>query len=149
MELRKNQYIESLPIPSTKVRKRNKVRVKSETKVKSTDRTLSFYKKMTVFIFLFFITMAILSIAGYIKISYEMNELHNIQTKTAQMEAQRDQWVMKLEPYKDPTRIENIARSSLGMDYPKSEQYITLDLKGSSAKLNMDEVKTELTNKNE
>ena len=130
MELRKNEWIESLPQIERKKKKKVRVRVQKKVATKS-----SVINKVTTLAFILFVLLSFLTIAGFTKIYFDNMELQKLTQTREELEAQRDYLTMELETYKESSRIEEIARSSLGMDYPNSDQYVKMDLNGETSKL--------------
>lgn len=69
----------------------------------------------------------LISLIGYTNISQMNKDISKMKKEVAELEASRDYLLMQLEPYKSTQRVEDIARISLGMDYPTRDQLLYLD----------------------
>lgn len=72
--------------------------------------------------------MACQVIMNFTRMSQLSNEIDQIEGQIAIKESERDDLEAKLEPYKRTSRIEEIAKLKLGLDYPKSSQIVRLDM---------------------
>lgn len=68
-----------------------------------------------------------ISLIGYTNITQMNKDISKMKKEVAELEASRDYLLMQLEPYKSTQRVEDIARISLGMDYPTRDQLLYLD----------------------
>lgn len=136
MEVQKKLYNDALPADFQRDKKRIKIKV-AKQKTVAKDIGKSYYKTVCGLVFVFFITMAILATYGSTIVSMKNEELNNIEVSRAELEGHRDYLIMNLEPYKESARIEEIARSSLSMDYPRKDQYIEMDLEGKTKDLDL------------
>lgn len=137
MEVQKKLYNDALPSNFPRDRKKVKIKVSKEKTV-TKDVGRSHYKTVCGAVFVFFITMAILATYGSTIVSMKNTELKNIEVSRTELEGHRDYLIINLEPYKEAARIEEIARSSLSMDYPRNDQYIEMDLEGKTKDLNIE-----------
>lgn len=64
------------------------------------------------------------SIMGYTVLSGLNREMASVRTELRALEADRDYAAMQLEPYIKDTRIEQLARTRLHMDYPTTAQKV-------------------------
>lgn len=150
MEVRKKYYNEALP--QTSLREKKKVKIKSAKRIAVAEKrtsSVSLYKAASVFVFIFFISMALLATYGSTLVNMQNKELKKVEISRTELEGHRDYLIMNLEPYKDANRIEEIARSSLGMDYPRKDQYIPMNLEGRTKNLFTNKGKTSDIGKNE
>lgn len=78
--------------------------------------------------------MGILSIAmiftllsRYSKVSLLSNRSFELDNEIKSLQAERDFLITEIEPYKATDRIESLAKIRLGMDYPRTDQYVSVD----------------------
>src|SRR5699024_29823 len=69
----------------------------------------------------------IVSLIGYTNLNQMNKEILKMKKEVSELEANRDYLLMQLEPYKSTQRVEDIARISLGMDYPTQDQLLYLE----------------------
>ena len=72
--------------------------------------------------------MACQVIMNFTRMSQLSNEIDQIEGQIAIKESERDDLEAKLEPYIRTSRIEEIAKVKLGLDYPKASQIVRLDM---------------------
>lgn len=77
----------------------------------------------------FCVVMSIQVIMNYTQISQVSTTIDEIENQIELKESERDSLVSKLEPYKATTRIEQLAKLNLGMDYPRGDQIVKIDVK--------------------
>lgn len=143
MEVLKKYYNEALPQTFPREKKKVKIKtVKRAAAAKKRKSTFALYKAASVFVFIFFVSMALLATYGSTLVNLQNKELQQVEVSRTELEGHRDYLIMNLEPYKDSNRIEEIARSSLGMDYPRKDQYMSMNLEGRTQKLYVDKSNT-------
>lgn len=67
-------------------------------------------------------------IMNYTVISRLNNDIQTIEEEIAIKESEIDLLNAELEPFKSASRIEELAKLKLGLDYPKQNQYVEIDL---------------------
>lgn len=72
--------------------------------------------------------MSIQVIMNYTQIAQVSTTISEIENQIELKESERDGLVSKLEPYKATTRIEQLAKLNLGMDYPRGDQIVNIDV---------------------
>nr|WP_072514175.1 hypothetical protein [Ndongobacter massiliensis] len=70
--------------------------------------------------------LLVCSIMGYTVLSSLNREMASVRTELRALEADRDYAAMQLEPYIEDTRIEQLARTRLNMDYPTAQQQVQI-----------------------
>lgn len=91
-------------------------------------RESSLYKNITLFIFAT-VTLAfsVVILYGYLNIAQQNRKINALNSEIRSLETERDDYDIKLEPYKSVDRIEKIARLNYNMVFPKKEQVKYLD----------------------
>lgn len=98
-------------------------------KRKKYNRVFDFFRNfillVLVFISLYFTFKVITNYSEIAKIN---GEIELIEEEIALKQSQRDALSVELEPYKATSRIESIAKLELGLDYPRSDQIVEIDM---------------------
>lgn len=107
--------------------KKNKIERKKQKERELKLRRMSFLNRMLVVtLLMIFITGTGFVFYGQYEIAQLNDVLMEKQQEIVDLSANRDYIRVQLEPYQASNYIENIARVSLGMDYPTKDQYIHL-----------------------
>jgi len=131
MGMAQRKYIEDYNVKPKVVHKNIKVVRKNNNKYilnKKKDK-----KKKNFRILCYVITSGLLvaslivSLIGYTNLNQMNKEILKMKKEVSELEANRDYLLMQLEPYKSTQRVEDIARISLGMDYPTQDQLLYLE----------------------
>ena len=91
-------------------------------------RESSLYNNITLFLFAT-VTLAfsVVILYGYLNIAQQNRKINALNSEIRSLETEKDDYDIKLEPYKSVDRIEKIARLNYNMDFPKKEQVKYLD----------------------
>lgn len=88
----------------------------------------SLYKNITTVLLI--ASTAILSVVilyGYLNIAQQNRKINTLNSEIRSLETERDNYNIKLEPYKSVDRIRKLAKFNYGMDYPSENQVKHLD----------------------
>lgn len=72
--------------------------------------------------------MALLVVMNYTKIDSLHTTIGDIEAETRLRESEREVLEAELEPYKSTARIEELAKVNLGMDYPRPDQIVKINM---------------------
>lgn len=108
-------------------RKANRLRTLNVARIK---KSVLNFVKIFAFIgtFIGTIGLIIMLLVGYNNLSSINNEIQNINSDIKELQAERDYLTLKLEPYKDPERIEKLAEERLHMFRPEANQVATVTI---------------------
>lgn len=88
----------------------------------------SLYKNITLFIFILItLFFSVIILYGYLNIAQQNRKINTLNSEVRSLETQRDNYNIKLEPYKSVDRIADTARLNYNMDFPKKDQIKYLD----------------------
>lgn len=131
MGMAQRKYIEDYNVKPKVVHKNIKVVRKNNNKYILNKKKAK--KKKNFRILWYVITSGLLvaslivSLIGYTNLNQMNKEILKMKKEVSELEANRDYLLMQLEPYKSTQRVEDIARISLGMDYPTQDQLLYLE----------------------
>lgn len=91
-------------------------------------RKSSLYKNISLILFVFCISIfSIIILYGYLNIANQKREINTLNSKILSLKTKRDDYKVKLEPYKSVDRIAKLAKLNYNMDFPKKGQIKYLD----------------------
>lgn len=64
---------------------------------------------------------------SFLTVNSQNKELKNLQSMESNLKAKNDSIILELTPYTNSKTIEEIAKTSLGLDYPTADQFLYLE----------------------
>lgn len=147
MGMAQRKYIEDYNVKPKVVHKNIKVVRKNNNKYILNKKKAKKKKNFRILCYVItsglLVASLIVSLIGYTNLNQMNKEILKMKKEVSELEANRDYLLMQLEPYKSTQRVEDIARISLGMDYPTQDQLLYLESKEDTklAEKNKDENK--------
>lgn len=113
--------------------KKKKITVANDriTNIEARKRIRSRNKNKNIIITVLSLVCALMSIQvimNYTEIAQVSTTIDEIEGQIELKESERDSLVSRLEPYKATSRIEQLAKLNLGMDYPRGDQIVKIEL---------------------
>lgn len=100
----------------------------TKEKANGITRKSSLYKNITLFALLFItVAFSVVILYGYLNIAQQNRKINTLNSEILSLETERDNYNIKLEPYKSVDRIVKLAKLNYNMDYPKKDQVKYLD----------------------
>lgn len=115
-----NQPIQEAP-------RRRRLIIKEQTAHRSAAKKFNRWKLSFLFIVLACISLSVLSLSRFAQVTQLQAKTQELSKGIVDLKAERDYLVMNLEPYKASSRIEQLAKINLGMDYPDTAQVHYVD----------------------
>lgn len=127
--VRKEAYVERYDKKTYK--KKRPIELVSKTKVRNVNKVFVISRIIKKALSLTFLAtlfgLLVTLLMGYNQMSEIQREISKNNNAYEELLAQKDYLAMELEPYTSNERIESVAKS-IGMDYPKEEQIVKLNL---------------------
>ncbi|NMB09254.1 MAG: cell division protein FtsL [Tissierellia bacterium] len=131
MGMAQRKYIEDYNVKPKVVHKNIKVVRKNNNKYILNKKKAKKKKNFRILCYVItsglLVASLIVSLIGYTNLNQMNKEILKMKKEVSELEANRDYLLMQLEPYKSTQRVEDIARISLGMDYPTQDQLLYLE----------------------
>lgn len=131
MGMAQRKYIEDYNVKPKVVHKNIKVVRKNNNKYILNKKKAKKKKNFRILCYVItsglLVASLIVSLIGYTNLNQVNKEILKMKKEVSELEANRDYLLMQLEPYKSTQRVEDIARISLGMDYPTQDQLLYLE----------------------
>lgn len=101
---------------------------RSQKRIRKRRSTLIIKKTILTIFLALTLVLSFKVIMNYTIISRLNNDIQTIEEEIAIKESEVDLLNAELEPFKSASRIEELAKLKLGLDYPKQNQYVQIDL---------------------
>ncbi|KXB46106.1 septum formation initiator [Tissierellia bacterium KA00581] len=102
--------------------------LENKTKADGITRKSSLYKNISLILFVVLTTVfSVIILYGYLNIAKQNRKINTLNSEILSLKTERDNYNIKLEPYKSVDRIAKLAKLNYNMDFPKKDQIKYLD----------------------